>query len=169
MLLPSESRIAAAFQIPSPEDEVALLNRARVLQAASLRRPPALQLKGKNLGVLCSQDAEHSNSRALFERAAVELGARVTSLPRSFSELGSDREIRHSAHILGRFYDAVECLGMAPELVRQIAREASIPVYDGAASESHPTAQLAAQLGERTSLADNRRFVLQALLLGSIV
>jgi ornithine carbamoyltransferase len=167
MLLPSENRNASAFQ-RSPEDEAALLNRARLLQAASLRRAPALPLKGKNLGVLCSQDAEHSESCALFGRAAAELGARVTALPPSFSELGSAGEIRHAAQILGRFYDAVECLGLAPELVRQIARDASIPVYDGAASESHPTAQLAAQLGDQTSPTDNRRFVLQALLLGSI-
>jgi ornithine carbamoyltransferase len=168
MLLPSENRNAAAFQRHSPEDEAALLNRARLLQAASLRRAPALPLKGKNLGVLCSRDAEQSESCALFERAAAELGARVTALPPSFAELGSARELPHAAQILGRFYDAVECLGLTPELVRQIAREASIPVYDGAASNSHPTAQLAARLGDLTSPTDNRRFVLQSLLLGSI-
>ena len=57
---------------------------------------------------------------------------------------------------------------MAPELVRLIGREAVIPVYDGIACATHPTAVLADRLDDRTSPEDNRRFVLQALLLGSI-
>jgi ornithine carbamoyltransferase len=70
--------------------------------------------------------------------------------------------------MLGKLYDAVECQGMAPTLVRQVRDGAGVPVYDGIASPRHPTAQLAHQLGGDTSDADNRRFVLQAVLLNSL-
>jgi ornithine carbamoyltransferase len=168
MSYPFEIHNAAAFRALSPEDESALLSAARLLQAASLRGAPAPQLKGKNLGMLCSDDEAHRESRALFEGAAKALGAHVATVRPGPSNLGMPGEIQHAARILGRFYDAVECQGLPPEVVREIGRHAGIPVYDGAACASHPTARLAAWLDARTSPAANRSFVLQALLLGSV-
>jgi ornithine carbamoyltransferase len=57
---------------------------------------------------------------------------------------------------------------MAPKLVQQVGDDAGVPVYDGVSSQNHATAGLAALLGGSTSLADNRRFVLQAVLLSTI-
>ncbi|MDH6594378.1 ornithine carbamoyltransferase [Variovorax sp. TBS-050B] len=159
---------ASAFQQLSPQEEAALLNAARLLQAASLRAAPLPRLKGKNLGMLCGDGEATREGRALFERAAAELGAQVATIRPAFSNPGHPDEIAHAARMLGRFYDAVECLGLPPETVRQIGRHAGIPVYDGAAEASHPIARLADRLDDRTSPSDNRRFVLQALLLGSI-
>ena len=168
MRFPFEIHNSSAFQTLLPEDEAALLGRARLLQAAWLRAAFPLQLKGKNLGIFCDEGSEGSESRALFQRAAEALGAHVATIRPALSSLGSPGEVRHTARILSRFYDAVECQGMAPELVRLIGREAVIPVYDGIACATHPTAVLADRLDDRTSPEDNRRFVLQALLLGSI-
>jgi ornithine carbamoyltransferase len=168
MRFPFEIHNSSAFQILLPEDEAALIGRARLLQAASLRAAFPLQLKGKNLGVFCDLANEGSESRALFQRAAEELGAHVATIRPALASLGSPAEVRHTARILSRFYDAVECQGMAPDLVRQISREAAIPIYDGIAYAAHPTAVLANQLDDRSLPTDNRRFVLQALLLGSI-
>jgi len=168
MRFPFEIHNSSAFQLLLPEDEAALIGRARLLQAASLRAVFPLQLKGKNLGVFCDLADEGSESRTLFQRAAEELGAHVATIRPALASLGSPAEVRHTARILSRFYDAVECQGMAPELVRQISREAAIPIYDGIACAAHPTASLANQLDGRSLPADNRRFVLQALLLGSI-
>jgi ornithine carbamoyltransferase len=168
MRFPFEIHNSSAFQLLLPEDEAALLGRARLLQAASLRGALPLQLKGKNLGVFCDEGSEGGECRALFQRAAEELGAHVATIRPALANLGSPGEVRHTARILSRFYDAVECQGMAPELVRQISREAAIPIYDGIACAAHPTAALADQLDSRSLPADNRRFVLQALLLGSI-
>jgi len=168
MRFPFEIHNPSAFQALLPEDEAALLGRARFLQAASLRGALALQLRGKKLGLLCDDGGDGGESRALFQHAAEELGAHVAMIRPALSSLGSPVEVRHTALILSRFYDAVECQGMAPEAVREIGRDAAIPVYDGIACPGHPTAALAAGLDDRTSPADNRRFVLQALLLGSI-
>jgi len=168
MLFPFEDHNFSAFHALSPQDETALLSRARLLQAASLRGAPSRQLKGKKLGLVCDEGSDGSESRLLFQHAAEELGAHVAIIRPALSNLGNSGEIEHTARVLGRFYDALECQGMAPDVVRQIGRHAGIPVYDGLACASHSTARLAALLDERTSPADNRRFVLQALLLGSV-
>jgi ornithine carbamoyltransferase len=70
--------------------------------------------------------------------------------------------------MLGRLYEAVECQGLEPALVQQIGQHAGIPVFDGAAMRGHPAEQLAELLGDKTPLADNRCFLLQALLLDAI-
>jgi ornithine carbamoyltransferase len=168
MLFPFDIHNCSAFHKLRPQDEAALIDRARLVQAASLQGALALQLKGKNLGLLCDEGNEDSESQELFRRAATELGAHVAFIRPALSDLNSPAEIQHTARLLGRFYDAVECQGVALDAVRQIGQAAGIPVYDGIACVSHPTAGLARQLGDRTSPADNRRFVLQALLLGSI-
>ena len=168
MLFPFENHNFSAFHALSPQEEMALVSRARLLQAASLRGALSPQLKGKKLGILCDEGSDGSESRLLFQHAAEEMGAHVAIIRPALSNLGSPGEVEHTARVLGRFYDALECQGMAREVVRQIGRHAGIPVYDGLACAGHSSARLAALLDERTSPADNRRFVLQALLSGSI-
>ena len=153
---------------PMSHSEVtALLAHARSLQraaqAGSSTQPP---LKGKNLGLLC--EAADGADAALFRRAAIELGAHVAHIRPSLSELSTPQEVEHTARVLGRLYDAVECQGMTSDLVRQVGDDAGVPIYDGIATPDHPTAKLAEQLEGGATNADNRRFVLQALLLNTI-
>ena len=150
----------------SPRDVTAVLASARTLQRAAGAGKVQPLLRGKNLGLLC--EADDDRDAALFRRAAVELGAHVAHIRPSLSELSTPQEVQHTARLLGRLYDALECQGMAPALVQQVGNDAGVPVYDGIASQGHPTAILAALLGGDTSPADNRRFVLQAVLLNTI-
>ena len=78
------------------------------------------------------------------------------------------QEVQSTARMLGRLYEAVECQGMDPALVASIGRHAGIPVFDGVATKDHPVGPLAELPGDSTPLADNRRFLLQALLLEAI-
>ena len=150
----------------SPRDVTAVLASARTLQRAAEAGKTQPLLRGKNLGLLC--DADDDSDAALFRRAAVELGARVAHIRPSLSESSTPQEVQHTARILGRLYDAVECQGMAAALVQQVGSSAGVPVYDGIASLDHPTALLAELLGGDTSPADKRCFVLQAVLLNTI-
>jgi ornithine carbamoyltransferase len=151
----------------SPLDVARLLCRARILQRAVLEgSPPPLLLRGKNLAVL--RETPDDEALALFRRAAEELGARVATTRSGLTVSSSPQEVQHTARMLGRLYDAVECQGIDAALARQIAQHAGIPVHEGIAMANHGTARLAELLGDRTPLADNRRFVLQALLLESI-
>ena len=159
-------RSLAAFENMSPREVIAVLANARTLQRAAEAGTTQPLLRGKNLGLLC--EADDALDAALFRRAAVELGAHVAHIRPSLSVLSTPQEVQHTARMLGRLYDAVECQGMAPALVQQVGNEAGVPVYDGIASQDHPTAKLAELLGDDASPADNRRFVLQAVLLSTI-
>ena len=160
---PPKHRNHLAFDNVSPADGSALLASARALRCAAVAGPPSAPLRGKNLGLLCEVDADVD--AALLRRAALELGAHVAQIRPSLTELSTHDEVRYTARLLGRLYDAVACQGLPLGLVQQISVEAGVPVFDGIASRSHPSAQLAALLADGVSADDAQRFVLQAMLL----
>ena len=144
---------------------------ARARRAACSVPPPSGRvqplLRGKNLGLLCADDTQPQ--ALLFRQAASELGAHVAHIGMSLSEPSGAQEVAHTARMLGRLYDAVECQGLDSALVQQMADVAGIAVYDGLAGNERLISRLAAQLGGEAAAGDNRRFVLQALLLHTIV
>lgn len=162
----SEARAPEAAPRLSPPQVTSLLERARMLQRTALEGSTPRLLRGKNLGLL--REAQDDEALALFLRAAAELGAHVATMHCGLSPASAPQDVLHTARMLGRLYDALECQGIDPAVVQQIARHAGIPVYEGLAMAGHPSAALAALLGDATSPADNRRFVLQAVLLDSI-
>lgn len=166
MRLPNRLREPEAAPQLSPLDVTSLLCRARILQRAALEGTTPRLLRGKNLGLLYETPSDAA--QALFCRAAEELGARVATMRSSLSLDSPPQEVQHTARMLGRLYEAVECQDLDPALVRQIGEHAGIPVFDGAAMKDHPAVRLAEMLGDKTSLADNQRFMVQALLLERI-
>ena len=146
-----------------PNDVTAVLRHARSLQRAAEAGDIHLLLRGKNLALMC--EADDQKDAELFRSAAVQLGAHVSHIRPSLSSLTTPEAVQNTARMLGRLYDAMECQGMTPALVRQVGRDAGMPVYDGIASRDHPIARLARRLATSSSLADRRRFVVQAVLL----
>lgn len=144
----------------------ALLERARALKAAARRGPVDPMLRGKRLGLL--YESEGLPDAALFERAARQLGAHVACIRSSLSGQSASLEVQHTARLLGRLYDAVECQGMSPALVQRIGAEAGVPVYCDLASPSHPTAVLATRMGGGGDPNEDRCLVVQAVLLTTI-
>ena len=149
----------------SPPDVSAVLANARNLQRAAETGSSQKLLRGKNIGLLCEADTEEDAT--LFRRAASELGAHVARIRPSLSELSNPVEVRHTAQMLGRLYDAVVCEGVAPALVRQVRNDAGVPVFDGIAEWNHPTIRLAEHLAD-ASTEDQRRYMLQAMLLATL-
>jgi ornithine carbamoyltransferase len=147
-----------------PDDD-ALLDQARVLQRAVAAGRAHPLLRGKNLGLLCADDTQPD--ALLFRQAASELGAHVAHIGMSLSEQSSTQDVLHTARLLGRLYDAVECQGLPAALVRQMAEAAGIAVYDALARNEALISRLAARLGG--DVETNRRIALQALLLHTIV
>ena len=152
----------------APHDVTFVLDNARALQLAAEAGELRALLRGRKFGLLCEIDNTGEGDAALFRRAATELGAHVAHIRPSLTELSTPQDVQHTARVLGRLYDAVECQGMAPALVHQVGVDAGVPVYDGLASQNHPTAKLALLLGGDASALDKRRFVLQAALLSTI-
>ena len=157
------STVVAALGPLAPADRSALLAQARTLQrnADAARVQPLL--RGKNFGLLCA-DASAARAR-LFMQAAGELGAHVAHIGMSLCERSSAHEVAHTARLLGRLYDAVECHGLSAALVQRMADAAGIAVYDALGPNESLLSALAMQLGSPAELSRNRRFALQALLL----
>lgn len=151
------------FDSVSSDDMRSLLTSARAMRQTAADGKHAALLRGKNLGLLCEVDADAD--AALLRRAALDLGAHVAQIRPSLTELSTPDEVRHTARLLGRLYDALACQGLPLGLVQQLSVDAGVPVLDGVASIGHSTAQLAGLLGDDVSPDDARRYVLQAMLL----
>ena len=163
----SQHDVLAADPI-KPRDVALVLDQARALQCAAAAGELPASLRGRKLGLLCEAGDDGDGDAALFRRAAVELGAHVAHIRPSLTELSTLPDVQRTARMLGRLYDAIECQGMATELVHQVGVEAGVPVYDGVASPRHPTARLADLLDGDALMPDKRRFVLQAVLMCTI-
>jgi len=59
--------------------------------------------------------------------------------------------------------------GAPSDLLQQLRSAAGVPIYDGLAAATHSTAGLAELLGTETPPADRRRYVVQAVLLATII
>ena len=152
---------------PLATNALALLAQARALQeAARDGRPLPALLAGKRLGLMSPESS--GASVQLFCGAAAELGAHVSLIQPRLDEGSSVQQVEDMARLLGQLYDAVECQGMAEALVRRLERVATIPVYVALAGEQHPSATLVGQLAGEDSVANKRRWLLQAALLSSI-
>ncbi|HEX3141959.1 MAG TPA: hypothetical protein VHQ87_18025 [Rhizobacter sp.] len=113
-------------------------------------------LRGKNLAVLC--EVSECPGLAGFCRAAEAQGARVTHIRPSEALTPSPHGPDAVGQLLGRLYDAIDCHGLAPEVVEQLARTSGTPVFNELGCQGS-TALLNAPVDE---------FTLQALLLSAL-
>ena len=147
-------------------DVAAVLACGRALQRDANSGATRALLRGRKIGLL--GDTAHADEAELFCRAASGLGAQVAHIRTSLSEQSTLLEIRRTARMLGLLYDAIECQGMATDLVRLIGLEAGVPVFDALASPRHPSARLGLLIDGAPAGGDHRCYVLQAVLLGSL-
>jgi len=159
---------AAPAPPPALLDREALLTRARQLQRADAGASTPALLRGKHLGLIC--EAGSGDDARLFCSAAGALGASVARIRPSVSELGSTsgNTLQHTARVLGRLYDGIECQGLAPALVQRLGRDAGVPVFDGLATTQHPSAALASLLDAGDPVEKRRLLIVQAVLLCSL-
>ena len=97
-------------------------------------RPRSAPLRGMSLGLVCAQ--AQAPAAGLFREAAEDLGAQVTVLDPA--RITGDVAMDGVGRLLGRLYGAIECQGLAPALVRQLAEATSVPVFDGLAAGAAP-------------------------------
>ena len=157
---------SASLDPLSRGDSDVLLGNARLLQSATEPRQTKTLLRGKKLALLCESD--DGADAMLFRSAASALGAHVSHIRPQLSDLRQPDELQHTARMLGRLYDGIECQGLAAALVEVVGREAGVPVYNGLASARHPTAHLAGLLGDDESPTARRELVLQTVLLSTL-
>ena len=98
-------------------------------------------LKGKNIALIFEKTS--TRTRCSFEVAARDLGMGVTYLDPNASQIGRKESIADTARVLSSIYDGIEYRGYGQEIVEELAKYSSVPVWNGLTNEFHPTQILA--------------------------
>ena len=102
---------------------------------------PHRWLEGKNIVLLFEKTS--TRTRCSFEVAAHDLGMGSTYLDPTGSQIGKKESIADTARVLGRMFDGIEYRGYGQDLVEELAKYASVPVWNGLTDYDHPTQTLA--------------------------
>ena len=100
-----------------------------------------MHLKGKQIAMIFEKDS--TRTRCSFEAGAVDLGMSATYIGPTGSQLGKKETVADTARVLTRIYDGIEYRGFDQEIVEELARYATVPVWNGLTNEFHPTQMLA--------------------------
>ncbi len=125
----------------TPAEIEGLIDFAAELKAKKKAGIPHELCKGKNIALIFEKTS--TRTRCAFEVAAHDLGAHVTYLDPSGSQIGKKESIADTARVLGRMFDGIEYRGFAQTIVEDLAKYAGVPVWNGLTNEFHPTQILA--------------------------
>lgn len=124
------------------EEEIRyLLDLAKALKLKKKNNEPHNYLKGKNIVLLFAKDS--TRTRCSFEVAGKDLGMGVTYIGPTGSQMGKKESIADTARVLSRIYDGIEYRGFGQDIVDELAKYSSVPVWNGLTDEFHPTQVLA--------------------------
>ncbi len=118
-----------------------LINLAADLKKKKKSGIPHDTLKGKNIALIFEKTS--TRTRCSFEVAARDLGMGVTYLDPAASQIGRKESIADTARVLSSMYDGIEYRGHGQEIVEELAKYSSVPVWNGLTNEFHPTQILA--------------------------
>ncbi len=125
----------------SKEEILYLIELATVLKQKKKMNESHRYLYGKNVVLLFEKDS--TRTRCAFEVGALDLGMGCTYLGPTGSQMGKKESIADTARVLSRMYDGIEYRGFSQEIIEELAKYASVPVWNGLTDEFHPTQMLA--------------------------
>ena len=123
------------------EEIQALIDLAIDLKAKKKAGIPHRLCEGKNIALIFEKTS--TRTRCSFEVAARDLGMGVTYLDPNASQIGRKESIADTARVLSSIYDGIEYRGYGQEIVEELAKYSSVPVWNGLTNEFHPTQILA--------------------------
>ena len=124
----------------SPEEIGELVDTAAGFKALKKAGIPHKYFEGKNIALIFEKTS--TRTRCSFEVAGHDLGMHVTYLDAG-SQLGKKESIPDTARVLSTMFDGIEYRGYGQEMVEELAKYASVPVWNGLTDEAHPTQILA--------------------------
>ncbi len=125
----------------TPEEIDGLLTLAADLKAKKKAGVPHRLCEGKNIALIFEKTS--TRTRCSFEVAAHDLGMGTTYLDPAGSQIGKKESIADTARVLSGIYDGIEYRGYGQKIVEELAKYASVPVWNGLTNEFHPTQVLA--------------------------
>lgn len=125
----------------TPAEISELLELAEQLKAKKKNGDAHRLCEGKNLALIFEKTS--TRTRCAFEVAARDLGMGVTYLDPTGSQIGKKESIADTARVLSGMFDGIEYRGFGQSIVEELAKSASVPVFNGLTDEFHPTQILA--------------------------
>ena len=125
----------------TPEEIAYLLNLAAELKDKKKKGIPMDMLRGKNVALIFEKTS--TRTRCAFEVAAHDLGLGTTYLDPSGSQIGKKESIADTARVLSGMFEGIEYRGFGQEIVEELAKYSSVPVWNGLTNDFHPTQMLA--------------------------
>ena len=125
----------------TPAEIGSLLDLAAELKAKKKAGIPHDTLRGKNVALIFEKTS--TRTRCSFEVAAHDLGMGTTYLDPTGSQIGKKESIADTAQVLSSMFEGIEYRGYGQAIVEELARYASVPVWNGLTNEYHPTQILA--------------------------
>lgn len=125
----------------TPEEITYLLDLAAELKDKKKKGIAVDTFRGKNVALIFEKTS--TRTRCSFEVAAHDLGLGTTYLDPSGSQIGKKESIADTARVLASMYEGIEYRGYGQEIVEELAKYSSVPVWNGLTNEFHPTQMLA--------------------------
>ena len=125
----------------TPEEIGYLLDLAADLKAKKKAGIAHDVLRGKNVALIFEKTS--TRTRCAFEVAAHDLGMGSTYLDPTGSQIGKKESIADTAQVLSGMFEGIEYRGFGQEIVKELAKYADVPVWNGLTNEFHPTQILA--------------------------
>lgn len=125
----------------TPYEILYLLDLAAELKEKKKNGIPHKLCEGKNIALIFEKTS--TRTRCSFEVAARDLGAGVTYLDPTGSQIGKKESIADTARVLSSIYDGIEYRGYGQNIVSELAEYSDVPVWNGLTNEFHPTQILA--------------------------
>ena len=125
----------------TPEEIAYLVDLAAELKAKKKAGVLHDVLRGKNVALIFEKTS--TRTRCSFEVAAHDLGMGSTYLDPTGSQIGKKESIADTAQVLCGMFDGIEYRGYGQEIVNELAKYSTIPVWNGLTNEFHPTQILA--------------------------
>ena len=128
----------------TPEEIAYLVDLAAELKAKKKAGVLHDVLRGKNVALIFEKTS--TRTRCSFEVAAHDLGMGSTYLDPTGSQIGKKESIADTAQVLCGMFDGIEYRGYGQEIVNELAKYSTVPVWNGLTNEYHPTQMLADML-----------------------
>lgn len=125
----------------SQEEILYLVDLAADLKEKKKKGERTDWLCGRNVALIFEKTS--TRTRCSFEVAAHDLGMGTTYLDPASSQIGKKESIADTARVLSGMFDGIEYRGYGQEIVEELAKYASVPVWNGLTNEFHPTQMLA--------------------------
>ena len=125
----------------TPEEIAYLVDLAAELKAKKKAGVLHDVLRGKNVALIFEKTS--TRTRSSLEVAAHDRGMGSTYLDPTGSQIGKKESIADTAQVLCGMFDGIEYRGYGQEIVNELAKYSTVPVWNGLTNEFHPTQILA--------------------------